>query len=143
METLTEKTSPLLGKTKELCEALTAQPGFEQLIADLEAFDASAEAQRVYNDVLSLQEQLQAKQAQGEALMNEDIREFEEQRAKLFDHPIAGKYLEAQRQIQDVQQTVLSYLTKTFELGRVPLEEDLASGCCGGGCGGGSCGSCG
>jgi uncharacterized membrane protein len=40
--------------------------------------------------------------------------------------------------------TVVRYVTKTFELGRVPTEEEVTpkqGGCCGGGCGGGSCGS--
>ena len=34
-----------------------------------------------------------------------------------------------------IQESVMSYVTKTFELGRVPAAEDFDSGSCGTGCG--------
>lgn len=143
METLTEEKNAVVGKIEELCEALVSQPGFEKMKQDIERFEADAAAQKQYNELLSQQEQLQKKQQAGQALSNQDIRDFEEGREALFANEVAKNYLDAQQQMQNVQQTAVKYLTKTFELGRVPLEEDLQSGgCCGGGCGGGGCGTC-
>jgi hypothetical protein len=41
-------------------------------------------------------------------------------------------FLDAQQEIQSLRQDITQYITKTFELGRVPAPEDLSS--CGHGC---------
>jgi cell fate (sporulation/competence/biofilm development) regulator YlbF (YheA/YmcA/DUF963 family) len=143
MDILTNSETSVLDKTKELCSCLSAEPGFQKYISDIERFESDTGAQRQYNDLLNLQDQLQKKQSMGNALSNEETSEFEDKRTALLSNEVAAGFLEAQQQIQKVQQMVLQYLNKTFELGRVPTDEEVnAGGCCGGGCGGGSCGSC-
>ena len=84
-----------------------------------------------------MQEDIQKKRFSGETLPPEDFEEFCKERESLFDNPIASDFLEAQQEMAQVQQSVMQYVTKTFEVGHVPSEEDLRScpGSCSG-CGG-------
>jgi hypothetical protein len=52
-----------------------------------------------------------------------------------LNNPVARGFLDAQEELQQVQQSVHKYIKKTLELGRMPAEEDLAEGSCGHGCG--------
>ena len=52
-----------------------------------------------------------------------------------LNNPVAKGFLDAQQQMQRVQSSVTKYVTKTFELGRVPEPDDFNT--CGHGC---SCG---
>lgn len=143
MDILTKSEASVLDKTRELCSALAGEPGFQKCVTDIQKFESNTEAQRQYNDVLNFQDQLQKKQSEGTALSSEDIGTFDDMRNALLSNEVTAGFLEAQQQIQKVQQMVLQYLNKTFELGRVPEDEEVNStGCCGGGCGGGGCGSC-
>ena len=133
---LTVNQSPVLEKTRELCQAIVDQPGFADMIAKTNAFMDDPEAQALYSRVLNLQESLQSRQQSGQSLTEDEIKEFEKERDALISHPVAGAFLDAQQDIQTAQQTVTKYVTRTFELGRVPNEDDFQS-CCSGGC---SCG---
>ena len=142
MDILTKSDATIIDKTRDLCSTIVAEPGFPKFISDIELFENNTEAQREYNDLLNLQDQLQTKQQSGTALTPQDIEEFEAKRDALLNNEVAAGFLDAQQQIQKVQQTVLQYVNKTFELGRVPEDSELSSGgCCGGGGGdGGGCG---
>jgi cell fate (sporulation/competence/biofilm development) regulator YlbF (YheA/YmcA/DUF963 family) len=82
--------------------------------------------------VVQKSEALQQKQQMGEALTHEEIQAFETDREALASNPVARDFLDAQQQMHHVQDAVTKYVTKTFELGRLPVAEDLAS--CGAGC---------
>jgi hypothetical protein len=69
----------------------------------------------------------------GMPLSNDEILEFEKHRDALVNNPVAKGFLDAQQQMQTVQESVGQYVAKTFELGRLPSEEDFSS--CGSGCG--------
>ena len=72
-----------------------------------------------------------------------EIREFEAARDALFKNEIATNFLNAQRELESIQQTVSKYVGMTLELGRVPEAEDFAEqedGCCGSNKGGCGCG---
>lgn len=140
METLTSTETPVMAKTRELCETIVAQPGFKSMIEKIDTFTQNEDARSQYDQVLQKQELLQRKQEEGQQLTQEEIKDFEEDRDELLRNPIAHGFIEAQGEMREVQQSVMNYVSKTFELGRVPVEEDLqSSGCCGGG-GGGGCG---
>lgn len=132
---LTVNSSPILDKTLELCETIVGQPTFADMNAKRETFMEDTDAQDLYHRVIGLQEALQQKQQAGNMLTEEEIAKFEEQRDALLAHPVAGAFLDAQNDMQAAQQTVIRYVTKTFEIGRVPGEDDFQS--CGSGC---SCG---
>jgi hypothetical protein len=85
-------------------------------------------------------EELHHKQHAGIQLGAQEIREFESAREALFANEIATNFIEAQRELEQLQKLIGRYVGMTLELGRVPNAEDLeesSSGCCGGGGGGG------
>jgi cell fate (sporulation/competence/biofilm development) regulator YlbF (YheA/YmcA/DUF963 family) len=125
----------ILEKTRELCQTIVDQPEFKQIRARIDAFLADAQARLLYETVLERGELLQQKQRAGLPLTQEEIDEFETSRELLLNNPVARAFLEAQRQIQQVQSAVTQWVTKTYEIGRVPTEEDMSD--CGSGC---SCG---
>jgi cell fate (sporulation/competence/biofilm development) regulator YlbF (YheA/YmcA/DUF963 family) len=129
--------SALVQKTRELCEALVEQADFESNLEKTEAFWQDVNARKQLSDVRQLQEELQRRQHSGEELPEEDIEQFKLQHQELLENPVARGYLEAQSEMKQLQQTVQQWITKTFEVGRVPLPSDFLS--CGGSCQGCSC----
>ncbi len=141
---LNAQETPVITKTKELCTALLEQESYKQLKAKLDAFIADSEAQAMYQALSDKQSQLVRKQEETGNLSEEEVRDFEDQRERMLMHPVAGGFVEAQQGFEELRDTVTRYVTKTFELGRLPTEDEVTpkSGCCGGGCGGGG-GGCG
>ena len=67
-----------------------------------------------------------------------EIADFEKDRESALANPTIRGFLEAQREMHEVQETVSQYVAKSFELGRVPSESELGEeegGGCGSGCG--------
>ncbi len=91
-----------------------------------------------YRLLCDLQDTLGQKQSQGLPLEDAEIAGFEQAEQKFLANPSAQAFIAAQRQMHEIEQTVARYLRKTFELGRLPGEEDLGGGGCG--CGSGGCG---
>ena len=118
--------SSLIAKTRELCSQIVSDPTYLQ-----------------HQSVHERGEELHHKQHAGIQLGAEEIREFESAREALFSNEIATNFIEAQRELEQLQKIISRYVGMTLELGRVPNAEDLeesSSGCCGGGGGGGGCG---
>ena len=140
---LRTKETPIVEKTRELCQTIVDQPQFGEMVKAMDSFLENSHARGLYEEVSDLQERLVAKQNRGETLQDAEISEFEAKRGRLMDDETARAYLDARQQIQEVQQTISQYVSQTFDLGRVPLPEEISSGggCCGGGGGGG--GGCG
>lgn len=137
---LKSRESAVLEKTRELCEAIVAQPHFSRLVGDVERFLADGPARSLYEALIEKQHFLMDKQERGHELTDEEVADFEKEREDLLSNPLASAFLEARDHIQRVQGSISQYVSKTFELGRVPSEADLSrGGCCGGG-GGGGCG---
>lgn len=136
METNTETRETLvIQKTRELCQTIVEQPEFQEIRHRIDTFMADEEAKNQYQSVVEKGELLQHKQQMGMALSNDEVAEFEKHREALVNNPIARGFLDAQQEMQKVQESVGQYVAKTFELGRTPTDEDFSSGCCGSGCG--------
>ncbi len=133
MPTLTE--DPITLKTRELCETIINQPGFQRLREDIDAFMADGDAREHYSAVTSKQSELHQKQHAGEEITEEDVGEFERLREILVNNEIARRFLEAQHEMHRATESVSQYVSKTFQLGRVPNEDDFEQGSCGPGCG--------
>ncbi len=135
MTTTTAQETPVLQKTRELCQTLTEQPEFKQICERITNFMNDEAAKTQYQLVMEKGEMLQHKQQMGMPVNNDEILDFENQRDLLVNNPVAKGFLEAREEMHKVQQSVGEYVSKTFELGRLPSEEDLHSGGCGSGCG--------
>jgi cell fate (sporulation/competence/biofilm development) regulator YlbF (YheA/YmcA/DUF963 family) len=124
-----------------LCRALLEQPDLKRARAAVEAFAANEQATGVYRDLVELRNELHHRQFNGQKPSPEEIARYESLRKQFLDMPEALPFVEAQQEISKVQETVAQYVGLTFQLGRVPREEDLEQeGCCGGSGGGGGCG---
>jgi cell fate (sporulation/competence/biofilm development) regulator YlbF (YheA/YmcA/DUF963 family) len=135
--TLTEET-PVITKTKELCETILSQPGYDQIKQSIVDFLHNDEARSLYEKLCDQQEVLSQKQENGETITELEDAEFEKLEQKFLSMPIAENFIKAQRQMHKIEKTVSEYVRKTFELGRVPNSDDFSSGGCGPSCGCGS-----
>ncbi len=116
----------ILQKTKELCQAIVEQPDFQTLRRQIDTFLGDETAKTQYQTVIEKGEVLQQKQQSGQPLSHAEIQDFEKHREALVNNPVAKGFLEAQHHMHKVQESVGRYLTKTFELGRMPTAEELA-----------------
>ena len=129
-------------KTRELCETILEQPDMQAVRQRISAFMADEKTRTQYEDLVNKGQELQQKQQMSQQLSGEEISSFEQQRDSLLRNPIARNFLDAQDEMHRIQDSIHKFVSKTFELGRLPSEEELSEGCCGGhgGHGHGGCG---
>ena len=135
--------SAISAKTKELCSTIVEQQSFQTLQSQVETFLSDDEARLQYQSVHEQGDQLNQKQRSGVELSEAEISEFETAREQLLKNSTVTEFMAAQKELQEIQNTIGKMVGMTLELGRVPTAEDIESasggGCCGGG-GGGGCG---
>jgi len=134
MPTQTEE-NVITQKTRELCQAILDQPDVRSMRQKVDAFMADDRARGQYDALMMKGQMLQEKQQSGRPLDQAEIDSFEQLRESFLSNPVARGFLDAQEDMHKMQQSVSQFVSKTFELGRVPEESDLDSGSCGHGCG--------
>jgi len=133
---LTTEDSVIVQKTKELCQSILEHPEFRTLRKDIDVFMSNESAKTDYQSLVEKSEELNHKQGQGAHLSQDEISAYESQRERVVNNPVAAGFIRAQQEVHGIQESVNKYLSKTFELGRVPSTEDLdGGGSCGQGCG--------
>ena len=141
--TATLEESAVTAKTKELCASIVEQESFVKLQSQVETFLNNDEARLQYQSVHESGEALNNKQRSGVELSESEISEFEQAREQLLQNTTVTDFMAAQKELQEIQNTIGKMVSLTLELGRVPTEDDIAAasggGCCGGGGGGGGC----
>jgi cell fate (sporulation/competence/biofilm development) regulator YlbF (YheA/YmcA/DUF963 family) len=140
MQTQTLTDDLIRQKTIELCETIVQQAQFQSIRQRIDSFMADPEAQQQYQSVNEKGRALHQKQHSGATLADSEVAGFENLRDQLLANPVAKGFIEAQQEMHHMQEEVGQYVGKTFELGRVPNEGELADECCGGEGGGGGCG---
>ena len=136
MQTSIEE-SAIQKKTLELCESIISHPDFKSLRSHVEGFLQDEASKAAYNGLVEQSQMLEHRQQTGGTITPADIAAFESQRDTVLKNPVVSCFLTAQQEIQTIQQFIGSYVSKTFELGRPPSEEDFGGGGgdCGTGCG--------
>lgn len=124
MSTLIEETT-LEAKTKDLCAAIVADDSFIKLQGQVEKFLSSDEARLQYQSVQEMGERLNEKQQSGVQLSDSEISQFEEAREQVLNNATVTDFMNAQKELQDIQKTVSKLVGMTLELGRVPTDEDI------------------
>lgn len=127
----------ILQKTKELCSLILSQPRFAGLRQEVKAFLEDQPSQEQYRHVSRRGRELHERQMSGQTVAEAEISEFEKLRFSLLENPVARAFIEAQSDMNRIQDSINQYISKTFELGRVPEESDFE---CEDGCSGDSCG---
>jgi cell fate (sporulation/competence/biofilm development) regulator YlbF (YheA/YmcA/DUF963 family) len=133
MQTTIEET-PVLRKTRELCQTILDQPNMRSIRERIDAFMGDEKSRTQYEGVVNKGQELQEKQ-QSSKLGQAEIDDFEQHRAALLKNPVARNFMDAQEELHELQHTVQRYVRKTLELGRIPSEEEMEEGCGHGGCG--------
>ena len=124
----------IMGKTHDLCQTILDQPEFQSIRLRIDQFMVNDTARGQYELLSEKGQFLQHKQQQGLELTGEEVADFESLREKFSADPVARGFMEAQKEMHEMQESIMKHVAKTFELGRVPTAEDF-SGSCGSGCG--------
>jgi cell fate (sporulation/competence/biofilm development) regulator YlbF (YheA/YmcA/DUF963 family) len=132
---LTAQDTTILEKTKELCQSIVEHPDYQSLRRNIDQFLANDGARQDYQTLVEKSEELNHKQHEGVRLTQAEITEFESHRERVVNNPVAADFIRAQQEMHQMQESINKYLSKTFELGRVPAESDMESEGCGHGCG--------
>jgi cell fate (sporulation/competence/biofilm development) regulator YlbF (YheA/YmcA/DUF963 family) len=128
--------TPIARKTRELCQTILDEPSMRAIRQRVDSFMADEAARSQYDSLVTKGQALQQKQQMSQPLTGEEISDFEQHRDSLLKNPVARGFLDAQQEMQEVRESIQKYVSKTLELGRLPSDEDLSSGCCGhDGCG--------
>ena len=136
MQTQIETEDVILQKTRELCESIVQQPEFQSIRQRMDTFMADEKAQRQYEELSELGQQLHNKQHEGKSLTAAEIASFDKQRDAFLRNPVAKGFVDAQEELQNMKKTLTQYISKTLELGHVPAEDEMGEGGgCGSGCG--------
>ena len=118
-------------KTRELCQAILDEPSVKALRQSIDSFMADEQTREQYEDLVAKGQALQEKQQGSVPLTGEEISDFEQHRDALLKNPVASSFLDAQHELQQVQESIHQHVRKTIELGRLPSEEELSQSCCG------------
>jgi cell fate (sporulation/competence/biofilm development) regulator YlbF (YheA/YmcA/DUF963 family) len=135
MQTISQVEDAVRQKTLELCETIVQQAQFQSIRQRVDSFMSDPRAQQQYQAVTEKGRSLHEKQHQGLPLDGREIAAFESERDILLGNPVAKAFIDAQEEMHEMQEGVHKLIQKTFELGRLPSEEDLQEGSCGHGCG--------
>jgi cell fate (sporulation/competence/biofilm development) regulator YlbF (YheA/YmcA/DUF963 family) len=128
--------TPIARKTRELCQTILDEPSLQALRQRIDSFLADEQTRAQYDSLVTKGQALQQKQQQSMPLTGEEISDFEQHRDSLLKNPVARGFLDAQGELHQVQESIHQYVSKTFELGRLPSEEEMSGSCCGhDGCG--------
>jgi cell fate (sporulation/competence/biofilm development) regulator YlbF (YheA/YmcA/DUF963 family) len=132
---LTAEDTTILQKTREICQSIVEHPEYQSLRKNIEVFLSNDGARSDYQTLVEKSEELNHKQHQGVRLSPQEISDFESHRERVVSNPVAADFIKAQQEMHNMQESINKYLSKTFELGRVPASDEMESGSCGHGCG--------
>ena len=135
MTTTQVENGAVLEKTRELCETLLTEPTVTSIRQRIDTFMANDQSRSQYETVMAKGQALHEKQHNSLPLSGEEITDFEKQREALLTNPVARGFLDAQEEMQGLQEMIQKQIAKTLELGRLPAAEDFEGGSCGHGCG--------
>ena len=116
---------PIKQGTDQLCESIVNQEGFKELYAKIDAFISDEKLKYEYSTLNERSALLQQKQQAGAEITEEEITAFEQLRTDFLDNKVADDFLAAQEEVQQVQDRIHQVIAKTFEVGRVPAQEDF------------------
>lgn len=132
---ITQEETPVIRKTRELCQTILDQPAYQEIKRTIQEFLADAGLRDHYQRLCDKQDMLHEKHDNGLPVTDEEIAEFERDESSFLANPVAQKFIESQRAMHKIEKTVSSYVRKTFELGRLPVDDDFQGGGCGPTCG--------
>ena len=116
---------PIKHSTEQLCESIVNQKGFAELYKKIETFINNEKLKYEYGVLNDRGALLQQMQQNSMEIKEEEIVEFEKLREEFMNNPVATDFLEAQEEVQQLQDKIHQVIAKSFEIGRVPQSEDF------------------
>src|SRR5215472_90203 len=95
MPTTIEET-PVIQKTRELCQTILDQPSMQSIRQRIDAFMGDEPTRTQYDELVNKGQALQQKQQMALALTGEEIADFEQHRDGLMKNPVARDFMDAQ-----------------------------------------------
>lgn len=132
---ITAEDSTIVQKTRELCQSILDHPDFQNVRKNIDLFLSDEKAKEAYQGLIERGEELHHKQHQGVKLSDQEVDAYQKQRDGVVNNPVTANFLRAQQEVNGIQESINKYLSKTFELGRVPKADEMEDGSCGHGCG--------
>ena len=140
METQVQDT-PIVARTKELCEALLQQPEVASIRERIDAFMAREDLRSAYDVLMMKGDMVRQKQQVGLQPTEDEVTDLENEFQQLMANPEVQNFEQARKEMYKIQDQVAQYVAKTFEMGRVPEDYEIDYSCGDCGCGEGGCGS--
>ena len=116
---------PIAEGTNQLCETIVSQQGFPELYKKIDAFINDEKLKYEYGVLNDRGALLQQMQDNGMEIKENEIVEFEKLREEFMNNTVATDFLEAQEEVQQLQDKIHQVIAKSFEIGRVPQPEDF------------------
>tara|TARA_Y100000588_G_scaffold27993_2_gene27350 strand:- start:242 stop:685 length:444 start_codon:yes stop_codon:yes gene_type:complete len=116
---------PVKEGTEKLCGTIVSQKGFPELFKKIEAFMADEKLRHDYDMLNQRGGLLQQKHEAGMEVTEEEVAEFEKLRETLLANQTVTDFHEVQEEVQQLQDKIHQVIAKTFEIGRVPSQEDF------------------
>lgn len=119
--------SPAYQHLKGLCDALAADPDFQEMRQNIAEFKKDEIAHKQLSALTSMGNVIRAKQARKEELIPKEVEEFEALRTEFLSNPVAAAFVDSQEQILNTRQFITHFISKTIAQGKCPeLQEILA-----------------
>src|SRR6476646_9395350 len=103
MQTTIEE-SPVMQKTRELCQVILDQPNMQSIRQRIDAFMGDEKSRAQYEGLVAKGQALQQKEQMSEQLSRDEINDFEKHREAVFNNPVARNFLDAQEELHNVQE---------------------------------------
>src|SRR5215472_7891353 len=98
MHTTIEET-PVMQKTRELCQTILDQPNMLSIRQRIDAFMGDEKTRGQYDSLVNKGQSLQQKQQMAVALTGDEIAEFEHERDSLMKNQVARDFMDAQEEL--------------------------------------------
>src|SRR5262245_59877159 len=108
MHATTEDTL-VIQKTRDLCQTIVDQVEFRLIRQRIDAFLNDTCAKEQYQLVMEKGDALHHKQQYGMPLDYAEFQEFEQHREVLLNNPIARDFIDAQQDMQRIQESVMQF----------------------------------
>ncbi|MES2594313.1 MAG: YlbF family regulator [Verrucomicrobiota bacterium] len=119
-----------------LCATIAADPEIQSARNAAETFLADEGGVSLYREVMTLGRTLEQRHRSGAELEPTEVNRFQDLQEQADQHDGIQSFMAAQDKLQNLANTLNTFIAKTLEKGSVPAaEEVMGSGCCGGGCG--------
>ncbi len=118
------------GKILELCQTIADHKDFKEMCSSINQFMEDEKGKFEFQTLNEMGSILQQKQQAGVEISAEEIGRFESLRDAVTGNEGAMKFMAAQEKVQKMQDHILRHIQKTFEMGRVPTDEEMQDGMC-------------